>query len=474
LETLAALPALPSLLLVGPRGAGKRECAARLAAAGGRALQVFDPQSVDKTRLDESLRLAQREALLLDAALYVGPIVDMPRGLDSHPGPLFVGIEATRAPRLATTRPMHELVLPLPSAEARSELWRRALPDLDTTAPARDFRLTPGEIAQAAREAQLAGLDEHTLRAAVHRRLRNELGELARRLPAGVRLDDLVLPPAELARVRELIARKRFAARVYGEWGFGGAVDYGKGLVALVSGPPGTGKTLLARAIAHEVGLDLYQVDLSQIFSRWVGETEKAIARVFEQAERAHAVLLFDEADALFAKRTDVKSSNDRYANLEVNYLLQRMEGFSGITILTTNFEDTLDSAFKRRLTFRVRFEKPDAEARAALWSKVFPSTCTLAPDVSPEILGARFEMTGANIRNAAVRAAFLAAAEERAVDLATVMQAAERECREMGLLVRSEVTPPEPPQPPYEEDPPPTTTMPVRPKLVPVTHPRR
>jgi SpoVK/Ycf46/Vps4 family AAA+-type ATPase len=301
---------------------------------------------------------------------------------------------------------------------------------------AQDFRLTPGEIAQAAREAQLAGLDEHTLRAAVHRRLRNELGELARRLPAGVRLDDLVLPPAELARVRELIARKRFAARVYGEWGFGGAVDYGKGLVALVSGPPGTGKTLLARAIAHEVGLDLYQVDLSQIFSRWVGETEKAIARVFEQAERAHAVLLFDEADALFAKRTGVDDSNDRYANLTVNYLLQRLEEYSGVAVLTTNKEASLDEALARRLSLHLRLDVPDEGAREELWHRHLPPGAPGAAGVDVERLAREFELTGGTIKNVALRAAFLAAARDQPLSTALLRYAAWLEMEDMGRVV--------------------------------------
>src|SRR5678809_200159 len=163
--------------------------------------------------------------------------------------------------------------------------------------------------------------------------------------------------------------------------------------------------------------MELFRVDLSRIVSKWIGETEKNLGKVFDEADRSNAIILFDEADALFAKRTEVKSSVDRYANLEINFLLQRMESFGGVTILTTNFEDTIDTAFKRRLTFRMRFEKPDADARAALWGKVFPSSCQLAHDFDAAALGALFEMSGGNIRNAAVRAAFFAAAAGRPVD---------------------------------------------------------
>src|SRR5436305_7677089 len=142
---------------------------------------------------------------------------------------------------------------------------------------------------------------------------------------------------------------------------------------AIFTGPPGTGKTRWASVMARELDMELFRVDLSRIVSKWIGETEKNLGKVFDEAQRSNAIILFDEADSLFAKRTDVKSSVDRYANLEVNFLLQRMEGFGGVTVLTTNFEDTIDTAFKRRLTFRIRFEKPDAEARGALWAKMFP-----------------------------------------------------------------------------------------------------
>src|SRR5262249_30864345 len=168
----------------------------------------------------------------------------------------------------------------------------------------------------------------------------------------------------------------------------------------------------------------------------------KNLARVFDEAQRSNAVVLFDEADSLFAKRTEVKSSVDRYANLEVNFLLQRMETFNGITVLTTNFEDTIDSAFKRRLTFRIRFEKPDAEARASLWEKMFPPTAQLADDVDFLELGRRFEVSGGNIRNAAIRAAFLAANEEHVIDMDTLVRATLREAREMGVLIAEERPP--------------------------------
>src|SRR5436309_6157026 len=175
-----------------------------------------------------------------------------------------------------------------------------------------------------------------------------------------------------------MIAYLRHAAKVYEEWGFSARHSLAMGVSALFAGPPGTGKTMCASVMARELDMELFRVDLSRVVSKWIGETEKNLGRVFDEAQRSNAIILFDEADSLFAKRTEVKSSVDRYANLEVNFLLQRMEAFSGVTILTTNFEDTIDSAFKRRLTFRIRFEKPDADARGALWEKMFPKETDL------------------------------------------------------------------------------------------------
>jgi len=204
----------------------------------------------------------------------------------------------------------------------------------------------------------------------------------------------------------------------------------------LFSGPPGTGKTMAAGLIAAELGLDLYQIDLSRIVSKYIGETEKQLAQVFDAAEAGHAILLFDEADSLFAKRTEVKSSNDRYANLEVNYLLQRMESFSGITILTTNFDASIDDAFRRRLAFRIAFPLPDVDERARLWERIIPEGVPLAYDVDFEALADRFEMSGGYIRNAALRAAYLAANDRTPITMRHLTHAASLEYAAMGKLI--------------------------------------
>src|SRR6185436_1682429 len=209
-----------------------------------------------------------------------------------------------------------------------------------------------------------------------------------------------------------------------------------KGMIALFSGPPGTGKTMLAGLIAKELDLDMYQVDLAQVVSKWVGETEKQLAKVFDQAERAHAVLLFDEADSLFAKRTEVKSSNDRYGNLAVNYLLQRLEAYSGVAILTTNKEAALDEALRRRLSLHLHLDVPKPPERERLWLSMMPSKAPSARNLNFKALAKEYEITGGYIKNIVLRAAFLAASEGVPINMGLLRRAAALEMEDMGRLV--------------------------------------
>jgi SpoVK/Ycf46/Vps4 family AAA+-type ATPase len=248
--------------------------------------------------------------------------------------------------------------------------------------------------------------------------------------------DDVVLTDDIRAEVQEIIARVKHRRHVYESWGFARKLGRGLGLSALFYGAPGTGKTMVAGLIACELGLDLYQVDLSRIVSKWVGETEKQLANLFSAAETGHAILLFDEADSLFSKRTDVKSANDRYANLEVNYLLQRMEAFAGITVLTTNHDSAIDEAFRRRLAFRIEFPKPDIDERERIWRAVVPAEASVSKDVDFSDLARRYEMTGGYIRNAALRAAFFAASDNASINAEHLRRAAALEMSSMGKVV--------------------------------------
>jgi len=249
--------------------------------------------------------------------------------------------------------------------------------------------------------------------------------------------DDVVFPEEVRESLQDIIARAQFKEHVYEDWGFREKLGYGLGLTCLFSGAPGTGKTMVSALLARTLGRQAYRIDLSKIASKWVGETEKNLARVFDEAERAQIILLFDEADSLFGKRTDVRGATDRYANMEVNYLLQRMEAYDGMSILTTNFDTAIDEAFKRRLQFRVQFPLPDEDDRVLLWKRMLPERAKVDSDVNFRQLAKEYEMSGGNIRNAVLRAAFYAAAEDSPIKHRHMVDAARVEAREMGILVR-------------------------------------
>jgi SpoVK/Ycf46/Vps4 family AAA+-type ATPase len=245
------------------------------------------------------------------------------------------------------------------------------------------------------------------------------------------------LPEDVLRVLREILSHARHREKVYDDWGFGKKIDYGRGLSCLFAGPPGTGKTMMSAVLAQTLGREIYRVDISRVVSKWVGETEKNLSLAFDEAERGQLILLFDEADSLFSKRTQTKSSHDRFANMEINYLLQRMESYDGMTILTSNKEKAIDEAFKRRIKFKLNFPMPDAELRAKLWQSMIPEGVRLEDDVPYEYLGKEFEMTGGHIKNAVIRAAFYAAEDDDIITADHLYKAALQEAREMGMVVR-------------------------------------
>jgi hypothetical protein len=255
---------------------------------------------------------------------------------------------------------------------------------------------------------------------------RRGLDGLAERVQGRATWDDLILPSAAQQSLRAMVAQVRQRARVHGAWGFAAQSGRGLGISALFAGSSGTGKTLAAEVLANELALDLFRVDLSALVSKYIGETEKNLSRVFAAAESSGAILLFDEADALFGKRSEVRDSHDRYANLEVSYLLQRMETYRGVAILTSNLKQTIDTAFQRRLRFIVTFPFPDAAARSAIWRRAFPSGAPLAELDFGKL--SRLSLSGGHIHNLALNAAFLAADEQKAVGMQHLRRAAEAE----------------------------------------------
>ncbi|MDQ4098219.1 MAG: ATP-binding protein, partial [Actinomycetota bacterium] len=279
---------------------------------------------------------------------------------------------------------------------------------------------------------ELTGAD---LRAGARAQNAAGLERLARRIEPRVGWEDLVLPPHVMDQLRELVARIRHRDRVLGDWAMASRSSKGQGVKALFAGDSGTGKTISAEVVAQDLGLDLYVIDLATVVDKYIGETEKNLDRIFAEADRVNGVLLFDEADALFGKRSDVKDAHDRYANVEVAYLLQRMELFDGLAILTTNLRSNLDEAFARRLDAIVDFPMPEEDDRLRLWERHLSPGVPRGADLDLDFLARSFKLSGGNIRNIAMAAAFLAADGGRAVSMADLIRATEREYRKLGRL---------------------------------------
>jgi SpoVK/Ycf46/Vps4 family AAA+-type ATPase len=276
------------------------------------------------------------------------------------------------------------------------------------------------------------------LKKACHDQIRASLDEYAVRRKVGLSLEDLVLPKDTREDIEEMFTAAKFRGHVLHNWGFGQKMSTGKGLVALFSGDPGTGKTLCATILANELDQQLFQIAIPRVVSKWIGETEKNIEKIFETARASHGLLLFDEADSLFASRTKVDSSVDRYSNMATNILLQEIENFEGIVILTTNLEKNIDKAFSRRIGFKVHFPFPESKDRARIWRTLMPKTCPVDPNLDWEELGLRFELAGGNIKNAVLRAAYQAAAENDVVRFKHLEYAARQECKNAGKVFRA------------------------------------
>jgi AAA+ superfamily predicted ATPase len=260
------------------------------------------------------------------------------------------------------------------------------------------------------------------------------MSQLADHIDPAFELDNLVLPEDRVNQIRELVNHVRYASRVLDDWKFGAKLPYGRGVAALFSGPSGTGKTMAAMVIARELGVELLHIDLSRVVSKYIGDTEKNIDRVFVDAQRSGSVLLIDEADALFGKRSEVRDAHDRYANIEIAFLLQRMEAYDGLAILTTNMRQNLDAAFVRRLRFIIDFPKPDAAARERIWRFCLPADCHALDDADFRHLGRKIDLTGGHIRQIAMRAAFVAATGNSLITTDHIMLATRAEFDKLGM----------------------------------------
>jgi hypothetical protein len=338
---------------------------------------------------------------------------------------------------------------PLPNHSIRAGIYLAAMSDaglhLDATEAAQIAMAFPLSLEGIHRAVRLASLNTSgeesfarqvaALTAACRKVASPDLPRFARRLEPVFSLDDVVLPADRIHQLREIVAHVKFATQVLNNWGFSGQLPYGRGVAALFTGASGTGKTMAAQAIARELGTETFVIDLSQVVSKYIGETEKFIDATFRDAQRAGAVLQIDEAEALFGRRSEVKDSHDRYANLEVAYLLQRMEAFEGVAILTTNLRQNVDQAFLRRLRFVVDFPKPDAAAREKIWQQCLPKGAP-ARHINFRYLARRLELTGGHIRQITVRAAFAAAGEgSKTIEMRHVVNATRAELVKLGMV---------------------------------------
>lgn len=432
-------------LMERPGSAARSFAAAGLRAAGFEAL-VLELHGGDEHGLRDLARVAGREAQLQHAGLVAGPVESLLEGARHSvrafaelPCPVILTGHRSWDPRWSR-RVAVSLEAPEVAAEGRDALWRAAGPggaDLEASA----FRLAPEQIERAAEAARLyAAMDGTNVRAEHFRR--GALGEngaglerLARRVEPAVGWGDLVLPTANLIHLRELAGRVRQRDQVLGRWGMRPGGGRGRGIIALFAGDSGTGKTMSAEVIAADLGLDLYTINLATVVDKYVGETEKNLERIFAEADEVNGVLLFDEADALFGKRSEVKDAHDRYANIEVAYLLQRLETFEGLAILSTNLRSNVDDAFARRLDAILEFPMPQVEQRRLLWVRCLGPRLPLADDVDLDFCARSFPLSGGNIRNIALTAAYLAANEGRPVGMLELMRATHREYRKLGRL---------------------------------------
>jgi SpoVK/Ycf46/Vps4 family AAA+-type ATPase len=270
--------------------------------------------------------------------------------------------------------------------------------------------------------------------------VRRDPGSLARRVTPFYGWDDLILPADQVAQLQELCRQARYRHIVYGDWGFDRKLSLGKGLTALFSGPPGTGKTMAVEVIARDLGLELYKIDLSQVVSKYIGETEKNMDRLFTDARAGNAILFFDECDALFGKRTTVQDAHDRYANIEIAYLLQKLDEHDGLSILASNLRQNLDAAFTRRLTFIVEFPFPDDDSRRRIWQSIWPAGVPRSKDLDLDFMATQFKLAGGAVKNIAVAAAFLAAEDRSELRTEHLLWATRRELEKAGRRVpRSE-----------------------------------
>ncbi|NEP84835.1 MAG: ATP-binding protein, partial [Okeania sp. SIO3B3] len=453
----------PVLIFFGADAGRQRAAAQFLAAHSNRALLEADLNAItgDKYTPLQATRMILRDARLTGAMAYL-------TGWDStltnhqcppeilaelcdHPDLVIVASQANwQTDGLARRRPLEWHEFGQPTYTQRRDLWIHHLGEqypTETTidiAPLSDqFYLTSDQIRDSVRTAVDIQLQRGTpltlddLYLAARRHSSSRLNTLAQQIHPRFSWDDLILPQDQITMLGEIVNMAKGRSTVLEAWKVGKKLSSSRGISVLFSGEPGTGKTMSAEVISGALGLDMYKIDLSSIVSKYIGETEKNLERIFTEAESSNAILFFDEADALFGKRSEVSDAHDRYANIETSYLLQRMEAYNGITILATNMRGNLDEAFTRRMAFAVAFPFPDEEHRLRIWETLFPDTVPRHDDVDLSYLAKQYKLAGGNIRNIIVNSAYLAATNGGMVQMHHLMHSTMRELHKMGRGVR-------------------------------------
>jgi ATP-dependent 26S proteasome regulatory subunit len=450
--------------LQGPYGVGKQTAAEALFREFNMPLLIINVRRLLDSGLpfDTATRLVYREAILQNAALYWkhfdALLVDNQKlNLDILTNRLkdcpmmniLAGETIWQDPEPEFKKPFVKIQIPMPAYEARTRLWQLHLnghlpasQDINLEALSNKFAFSGGQIRdavastenlallQASRQVSMTDL-YNSCRAQSSHKLRT----LTQKVESRYNWDDIILPQEQLDQLHEITSYVKYRHIVYGEWDFNEKLSLGKGLNALFAGPSGTGKTMAAGIIANELKLDMYKIDLSAVVSKYIGETEKNLKEIFDEAETSNTILFFDEADALFGKRSEVRDAHDRYANIEISYLLQKMEEYEGIVILATNLHKNMDEAFVRRMHFVVEFPSPEEEHRFAIWSNIFPQKAPLDKSVDFRFLAKQFKITGGNIRNTALSASFLAAEGGRNITMKHIILATKREFQKMSKL---------------------------------------
>ncbi len=460
-------------LFSGADGSGKMSAAKAACRVAGKDMLVIDTKVMFKDDLSKTADLICREAFLQDSALYFEnfgalfedqgsltfkgsgiQIRSLIQALKEFPNWIFL---AAMEPLQRNEGLKEELMntgfihfsFPLPSYPLRKRLWKSGLQDydvcedVDLSALASKFQLTGGRIKDAACTAHtLARLEDPSspvlsmedLYEGCRSQANQKISSLAIKIDPHYTWEDIILPKDTKEQLKEVCGFIRYRGKVYCDWGFEKKLSLGKGLNILFSGPSGTGKTMAAEIVANEVDLDLYKINLSDMVSKYIGETEKNLEKMFDEAKTSNAILFFDEADALFGKRSEIKDAHDRYANIEIAYLLQKMEEHTGTVILASNFRKNIDDAFLRRLHFTIEFPLPDDISREMIWLATFPAETPLGDDVDFAFLS-KFRFTGGNIKNIALAASFLAAEDADNVGMEHLIKATKRELQKIGKL---------------------------------------